>query len=256
MLIVMNKKLNIKFMVLASLAAVAAGCGNSGSDTLKAAAPVTVEEAEARMVAPGVYYTELPTGFRLATNYFELDASSAEALRAMAAQDPERAEQLSQEADRLEAGLKLIDRAGGAKAIAQAKEIPQDKGKSQGTTMLTGCTYKLMAVPYSEAYPGTNYNGAYAFGSLICQNGLPFFLSSEVVETKVVVDGHVYPNSRTGDPYDGAETTAWYGRYFPKGEAGHTCSSEARVSATIFFGIELPFASASEYNNRCYNLLS
>lgn len=251
----MNKKLNIKFMVLAGLAAVAAGCGNSGSETLKAA-PVAVEETEARMVAPGVYYTELPAGFRLATNYFELDASSAATLRAMAARDPERAEQLSKEADRLEAGLKLIDRAGGAKAIAQTKGIPQDKGKGQGQTMLTGCTYKLTAVPYEEAYPNTNYNGAYAYGSLICQNGLPFFLSGEVVETEIVIDGHVYPASREGNPYDGAETIHYQSRTLPKGETNHTCSSEARVSATILFGIELPFASASEYNNRCYNLLS
>ena len=255
MLTVMNKKLNIKFMVLAGVAAVAAGCGNSGSETLKAAAPVAAEETETVRVAPGVYYTELPTGFRLATNYFELDASSAEALRAMAAQDPERAEQLGKEADRLEAGLKLIDRAGGAKAIAQAKGIPQDKGKDQGQTML-GCTYRLTAVPYEEAHPNTNRNGAYAYGAMICQNGVPIILGNEIVETKVVVDGHVYPYSRTGDPYDGVETTASYSRHFPKGEAGHTCSSEARVSATIFFGIELPFASASEYNNRCYNLLS
>lgn len=255
MLIAMNKRLNIKFMLLAGLAAVAAGCGNSGSETLKAA-PVAVQEAETVMVAPGVYYAELPNGFRLETNYFELDASSAETLRAMAAQDPERAEQLNKEADRLEAGLQLIDRAGGAKAIAQAKGIPQDKGKGQGTTMLTGCTYKITAVPYEEAYPNANVNGAYAYGSLICQNGLPFFLSGEVVETEVVIDGHVYPGSRVGDPYDSAETIHYQSRTVAKDETNHTCSSEARVSATILFGIELPFTSVSEHNNRCFNLFS
>lgn len=248
----MSKRLNIQFIVLAGLVAVVAGCGSSGNETLKAA-PVVAEEAEAVTVAPGVYYTELPGGFRLVTNYFELEASSAETLRQMAAQDPERAEQLNKEAERLEEGLRLIDRAGGAKAIAQAKGIPQDKGNDQGTTFLTGCTYNVKATTYQEAYPTSDSLGAYAQGSLICQNGLPFFLSGEVVETEVVIDGHVYPTSRTGDPYDGAETFTYQARTV--GEGSHTCSSEARVSATILFGIELPFTSASEHNNRCKPLL-
>jgi hypothetical protein len=251
----MNKMFEGKFAVWAglALAVLVAGCGSTGGADLKGIAP---EKAEATLIAPGLYYTELPTGFRLATNYLELEAGSAAVLRAMAAEDPERSELLLQEAAHLEAGFGLVQKAGGAKVVAAAKGITTTKGTNQGQTFLTGCDYRVVATPYDTYRPGSNSDGAYAYAELDCEHGLPIIVEKEVVSAETVIDGAKNPTSATGLPYDARKSSVSRYNYFPQGELLHTCSSTARVQTVLFLGLELPFTEVSEHNNRCRNLIS
>lgn len=246
----MDKTINVALTVLVGLVMTlaAAGCGTS---EVKAASPNSLDKERAAAIAPGLYYSELPTGFRLATNYLELDSSSIEVLRGMAANDPERSQLLLQEADHLEAGLGLVEKAGGAKAVAAGKGI------SQGQTLLTNCAYQLKAVPYDTYKPGSNDDGAYAYADLNCEHGLPVVIEKEIVSAEVVIDGVKKAASVNGLPYDNKKTSASQSNLFPQGEILHSCSSSARVQVTVLSsGLELPSEEVSEHNHRCRDLIS